>query len=250
MSAEPQVIWHDLECGAYRQDLRLWTRLARDSGDPILDVGAGTGRVSLELARRGHRVVALDHDPVLLAALRERAQEGLAAGGGGSVSTVCADARDFRAPGGPFALCAVPMQTIQLLGGRPGRARLLACVLEHLAPGGVLAISIAPEFDEFGGEEVDALPLPDMVEIDGCVYASQPTAVRRQDEQVILERRREVVSPSGDRRVSDDLIALDLLGPGDLLAEASAAGLRPVASHTVPETDEHVGSLVVIFRAP
>ena len=40
------VIWHDLECGAYAEDLPLWRALAAEHGDPVLDVGAGTGRVS------------------------------------------------------------------------------------------------------------------------------------------------------------------------------------------------------------
>ncbi|MBV9839279.1 MAG: hypothetical protein JO156_14285, partial [Solirubrobacterales bacterium] len=53
------VVWHDLECGSYHEDLELWRELARRHGDPVLEIGAGTGRVSLELARRGHRVVAL-----------------------------------------------------------------------------------------------------------------------------------------------------------------------------------------------
>ena len=54
----------------------------------MLDVGAGTGRVTLDLARRGHEVVALDAEAPLLAALRERA-------GGLLVETVHADAREL-----------------------------------------------------------------------------------------------------------------------------------------------------------
>jgi len=46
------VVWHDLECGAYLEDLPVWQRLAAQHGNPILDVGAGTGRVTLDLARR------------------------------------------------------------------------------------------------------------------------------------------------------------------------------------------------------
>src|SRR5439155_743 len=56
------VIWHDVECGAYVADLPLWRELAAACEGPILDVGAGTGRVTLDLARHGHDVVALDRD--------------------------------------------------------------------------------------------------------------------------------------------------------------------------------------------
>ena len=60
------VIWHDLECGGYVEDLTLWQSLADEQGDPVLDVGAGTGRVALALARRGHRVTAFaPSSPVL-----------------------------------------------------------------------------------------------------------------------------------------------------------------------------------------
>ncbi|MDQ6751787.1 MAG: hypothetical protein M3Z33_13685, partial [Actinomycetota bacterium] len=66
------VRWHDLECGAYSADLPLWLELAAGAGGPVLDVGAGTGRVALELARAGHVVTALDSDAGLLCALRGR----------------------------------------------------------------------------------------------------------------------------------------------------------------------------------
>ncbi|HEV2753333.1 MAG TPA: class I SAM-dependent methyltransferase, partial [Solirubrobacteraceae bacterium] len=85
------VLWHDLECGGYSADLALWRELAGDPGSlggPVLDLGAGTGRVALDLARRGHEVVALDLDETLLRALRGRAR-GLA------VEAVHGDARAF-----------------------------------------------------------------------------------------------------------------------------------------------------------
>ncbi len=34
------VIWHDLECGAYAEDLELWRSLADEYGDLVLDIGA------------------------------------------------------------------------------------------------------------------------------------------------------------------------------------------------------------------
>ncbi len=242
------VIWHDLECGRYRQDLTLWSELADESGDPVLDVGAGTGRVTLELARRGHTVVALDLDAELLDALSERA-EALADGAGVAISTVCADARAFDLGDERFALCVVPMQTIQLLDGVENRRAFLARAKAHLAAGGVLAIAIAPEFEEFVWSEGSAMPLPDMVELDGTIYASQPTAVLVEGDHAVLARRREVIDPHGGRQVEENRIALDLLGAGVLIADGVAAGLRPMGTRTIAETDEHVGSLVVIFGA-
>src|SRR4051812_50230317 len=99
------ALWHDLECGPYAEDLPLWRRLAREAAGPVLDVGAGTGRVALDLARAGRPVTALDVDPELLGALGERA-----AAAGVEIRIVQADARDFSLPGAAFALILVPMQ--------------------------------------------------------------------------------------------------------------------------------------------
>ena len=53
MSFSPLVVWHDVECGRYDADLPLWRELAASARRPVLDVGAGTGRVALDLARAG-----------------------------------------------------------------------------------------------------------------------------------------------------------------------------------------------------
>ena len=49
--APAHVVWHDVECGGYDADLPLWRELAREAGGPVLDVGAGTGRVALRARR-------------------------------------------------------------------------------------------------------------------------------------------------------------------------------------------------------
>jgi SAM-dependent methyltransferase len=235
------VIWHDLECGSYVEDLPLWRAVAEEHGDPILDVGAGTGRVTLELARAGHAVTALDLDGELLAELEQRAA-------GLSVRTVQADARGFDLDA-RFALVIVPMQTIQLLGGRDGRLSFLRCANAHLAPEGRLAVAISPTLELF--EVLDGLPgpTPDMCEIDGVVYASHPTAVRAAGGDYVLERRREVVSAGGERSVSENTIQLDRVGARQLQREAALVGLRDAGHAQIPATDEYVGSTVVMFRA-
>jgi SAM-dependent methyltransferase len=234
----PTVLWHDLECGGYDVDLPLWRELAAAQDGPVLDVGAGTGRVTLDLAARGHEVVALDRDEELLAALRERA-------GILPVATVRADARDFDL-GRRFALIVVPMQTVQLLGGRDERGRFLRCARAHLEPGGLLAVALADALEAFDAEH-DEPPLPDMREIDGVVYASRPIAVRDEGEAATIHRIREVVDRRGVRTEEHDVIRLDHLDPAGLGAEAAAHGLRAVPLRRVEQTDEYVGSTVVML---
>jgi SAM-dependent methyltransferase len=169
------VIWHDVECASYVEDLPLWRSLAASYGDPVLDVGAGTGRVTLDLARAGYRVTALDRDPELIDALEQRSGENRRVAPGISeplVTTVVADARHFDL-GERFPLVIVPMQTVQLLGGAEGRARFLRCIHWHLLPDGVLAIAIAEVLDLYEVVDGMPMPLPDVRELDGIVYSSQ-----------------------------------------------------------------------------
>jgi SAM-dependent methyltransferase len=235
--ASMTVIWHDLECGAYVEDLDVWRALAAEHGDPVLDVGAGTGRVALDLARRGHEVAALDRDTVLIAELERRAA-------GLDLTTVVADARQFEL-GRRFPLIIVPMQTIQLLGGKRGRHQFLITAGGHVLPGGVLAVAISELLESFSVEEGIRPPTPDMREIDGIVYSSQPTAVREDSDGFVLERLRERIGPHGDRDTEQDLIRLDRLTASQLEREALAAGLKLLGRWVVPATDEYVGSVVV-----
>jgi SAM-dependent methyltransferase len=235
------VIWHDVECGAYTEDLALWRELAAAAGGPVLDVGAGTGRVTLDLAARGHEVVALDVDGELLAALEARA-------GGLPVTTIRADARDF-ALDRRFPLIVVPMQTLQLLGGTAGRAAFLARAREHLEPGGLLAVALADALESFDAAS-DGLPEPDLAEIDGVRYASLPLAVVDEGDRAAIHRLRQVTGPGGAAAAdeSTDVIRLDRLAPADLVDEAGRLGLRAEPARRIPATDEYVGSTVVILR--
>ncbi|HMJ03377.1 MAG TPA: class I SAM-dependent methyltransferase [Conexibacter sp.] len=236
------VLWHDLECGGYAQDLPLWRELAAAHDGSVLELGAGSGRVALDLAREGHEVVALDVDGALLAALRERAAEG-----GLAVESVCADARDY-ALGRRFALVIAPMQTIQLLGGVEGRADLLRCAGAHLAKGGLLACALADAMEGFDAAHSEP-PLPDLLERDGWVYASQPVAVRPDVDGTTIERIRQTVAPDGARTAEGDAVRLDKLDADLLETEAAALGLRPAGRRFVEMTDEHVGSEVVLLHA-
>jgi SAM-dependent methyltransferase len=236
------VIWHDVECGGYAADLPLWRELAASEAGPVLDVGAGAGRVALELARHGHDVTALDRDAELLAELDARARAA-----GLEVRTELADAAGFQLPGAPFGLIAVPMQTIQLLPGRAARAAFLASAREHLASGGLVALAVSEELEPFEVDPAEPLP-PDRGERDGWRYLSFPVAIRPRGDVVVLERVRQAIAPDGSASLADDAIELASLTAAELEAEAAAAGLRAEPRRRIGDTDAHIGSTVVLLR--
>lgn len=237
------VLWHDVECGGYEADLELWRELASSHPGPILDVGAGTGRVALELARHGHDVTALDRDTELLAALRERAlTKGLA------VPTEAADAAAMPDGEQRFALILVPMQTIQLFPGSAARASFLSGARRRLAPGGLIALALAEELEGFD-DDPSRLPPPDVAEHDGWRYLSHPVAIRKRGAGVQLERIRQAIAPDGSLSSTEgDVTELAHLSADELEDEGEAAGLRSEPRREIPATAVHVGSTVVLLR--
>jgi SAM-dependent methyltransferase len=235
------IVWHDVENGGYDADLPLWREFAREAHGPVLDLGAGTGRVALDLAEAGHQVTALDSDAALLDELARRAGER-----GLPVECVHADARRLDSIG-RFGLVIAPMQFMQILGGPAARAELLGGAAGCLHRGGVFAAAIS-DLDEAVAAEDAAPPLPDVGERGGWVYSSLPLDVRPEPGGVAVEWLRQKVSPSGTLTEERHTQMLESLDPGQLEREAAAEGLRPESRHEVSQTPAYIGSTVVLCR--
>ncbi len=195
------------------------------------------------LAQRAIGSSPSTEDPELLAELERRA-DGL------PVQTVCADARDFRLPGRTFPLIIAPMQTIQLLGGAAATSRSSTCARRHLSAGGVAGRSPSPPqriSRSSSGSDGDHLPLPDIAELDGSAYFSQPTAVGDLGTRSCSNGAGRPSTPEGTRTSSEDRIALDIVSVQHFRRPARARGLRPLDVREIAPSEEHIGSRVVIL---
>lgn len=236
-AATANAIWHDAENGSYAADLPLWEELAARQGGTVLELGCGTGRVALHLARRGYAVVGLDADADLLAVLASRG-ESL------TVGVLEADAREFELES-PAALVLVPTHLLQLLADAEERANCLSCVAGALRPGGLFAAAIIEELPEPDGAPP---PLPDVREVDGWVYSSLATEVAVGPGELRVRRLRQTVSPAGELKEEPNEVRIATFAAETLEAEAAAFGLRAAERHVIPPTDLHVGSLVVVLE--
>lgn len=232
------VIWHDVECGGYSADLELWEELAALARGHILELGCGTGRVALHLARRGHDVLGLDLDEALVAELNARA-------GPLGARAVTGDARAI-ALGGEFALALAPMQLIQLVADRAERASCLRGISAHLRPGGVAALAIVEDVPP-GAIDRGAV-LPDTREVGDTIYASMPLEIAAGDEEIVVRRLRQTVTRAGRLREKVSEVTLRSVSAAELEREARAAGLEPLRRRRIPPTADHVGSTVVVAR--
>jgi SAM-dependent methyltransferase len=106
----------------------------RDRATPVLELGVGTGRISLALANSGMDVVGLDASMKML----RRLQASRAAGqpSRGAVKTICGSFERLPFAAGTFAAVILPMRTIGHLVDDPGRRAMFSEVARVLQPGG------------------------------------------------------------------------------------------------------------------
>lgn len=120
----------------YQEDLPFWLELAARQGNPVLELGCGTGRVLLPLAQAGYTVVGLDNDLEMLHFLRTRLDAPLMA----APRLLAAELSAFRL-GCRFPLIILPCNTWSTLSTAT-RQTALQRVRAHLLPGGLFAVSL------------------------------------------------------------------------------------------------------------
>jgi len=118
------------------QDIAFYARAAGQYGDPVIELGCGTGRITLAIAEAGYRIVGLDISERML----ERAAEKRAAMRRGTrdrVHLIQGDMTQFDL-GEKFRTVLIPFRPFQHLLETEQQVACLTCVRKHLGPNGRL----------------------------------------------------------------------------------------------------------------
>jgi ubiquinone/menaquinone biosynthesis C-methylase UbiE len=132
-----------------RQDVRFWQDLARREGGPVLELGCGTGRITMPVARTGVPIVGVDRSAAMLAHATRRARRVPRANRPG---LVLADIRALPFDERVFSAVVAPYGILQSLTREADLAATLTESARVLAPGGILGIDLVPDlvaWDEY-----------------------------------------------------------------------------------------------------
>jgi len=137
-------------------DVPFYVGLARRARGPVLEIGCGTGRVLLPMARMGAAIDGVDSSPSMLGILRrkvEREPPDVRE----RVRTHDGDMRQFRLER-KYPLVTMPFRSMQHMHSVEDQVRALSTAAFHLHEKGVLAFDVFyPKFDRLDsrlGEEV------------------------------------------------------------------------------------------------
>ncbi|AHY45405.1 Methyltransferase domain [Rubrobacter radiotolerans] len=129
---DPLADLYNLEYG-HEYDVPFWISLAEREAGPVVEWGAGTGRISVPLARRGSRVTAVELSEKMLERGRKKNE---------SVEWVRGDMCETRLDRiFGFGVCA--FNSFLCLLDLEDALDFLKNARDHLAPGGLLGIEVS-----------------------------------------------------------------------------------------------------------
>jgi SAM-dependent methyltransferase len=134
------VAFYDLEHDQFDDDLECLLNFVVSTGDPVLELGAGSGRVMAAIASAGYRVTGIDTSTEMLAAARSRLRSPKLKKRSTLVELSMLDAAE--APGGPFGVVIASLNSLQHLTTPAEQRRTLSQAWEALDPRGQLLIDL------------------------------------------------------------------------------------------------------------
>ena len=132
-----------------RRDVSFWQRLARAAEGPVLELGCGTGRISIPVARTGVPLVGIDRSEPMLARARRRVRRRLLR----NALLVRGDIRTLPFRRARFGLVMAPYGILQSLTRERDLAATLASIARVTPKGARLGIDLVPDLPRWAEYE-------------------------------------------------------------------------------------------------
>jgi len=129
-----------------RRDVAFWQRLAAAAEGPVLELGCGTGRITLPVARKGTPVTGIDRSALMLARARAKKRRVESAA---RIDFVRGDIRHLPFRSERFGLVMAPYGILQSLVRETDLAATLKSVARVLEPGGRFGIDLVPDLPDW-----------------------------------------------------------------------------------------------------
>jgi SAM-dependent methyltransferase len=146
--------YYDLDFSDVHYDAELYQQLAAAADGPVLELGAGSGRIAVPLALAGNHVLGIDTDEAMLERGRRRWDDVRGSLDPKRLSLEHADFFDFRTEP-RFGLVLIAVNTFLVAEDDDARLAILATMRESLRPRGIAAIEVgtpdAHEIERFDG---------------------------------------------------------------------------------------------------
>jgi SAM-dependent methyltransferase len=221
---------YDFSYGDYLEDIDFYENLARAVDGPVLELGVGSGRVAIPLARAGFQVTGIDTSPSMLDQARRRLDAAPRLPRNASLELIEADMTSLDLDR-RFALAFVAACTFQHLLTTESQQACLRCVARHLQPGGIFAMSVrSPSTVSW---ENDGVPVPlllDWTRLDSATGDTVMKFVAEQPEPATMVRRLtyvyDRVTPAGQVRRHVFITALRHSTEPELRLLLQQVGLR------------------------
>lgn len=245
--------YYDLEFGAFSDDAPLYRGFADLTGGPVLELGCGTGRLLVPLARAGFAVTGVD----LAAAMLDLARAAVASGGvAARVTLLQDDLRSLAALGDQrFGLIFCAINSFLHLESLADQRAALRAARRHLRPGGRLILDLFPPHPltlaEYDGRLTHAATFHDPAtgeRIDKFVSATLDPAAQRIETVFFYDR----LAVTGQVERTAAPFVLRYIGRFELellLAEAGFGGLQLYGSYDLePFSAESERLIAVVER--
>jgi ubiquinone/menaquinone biosynthesis C-methylase UbiE len=149
-----------------RRDVSFWRRVAAKAKGPVLELGCGTGRVSIPLAKSGVNLIGIDRSQPMLDRARARilksqilkpqirkqirhSSNPKLLKSPASLSLIRGDIRHLPFEDGAFPMVLAPYGILQSLTRPRDLAAALESVARVLCPGGVFGVDLVPDVPQW-----------------------------------------------------------------------------------------------------